>query len=248
MNILVCVSQVPDTTSKIAVGAGGTAIDKTGIKYILNPYDEYAIEEGLRLREKLGGSVTAITVGPDSSKEVLRTALAMGVDKVVLVKDDARNDSFVVAANIADYAKSTGFDLVLLGRQSIDYDSFQMTPTIAEMMDMPSISMVSKLEINGSTVNAERDIEGGKEILESSLPCVLSVQKGINDPRYPKLPDIMKAKSKPVEERASVGAEGRVSTVSIQLPSNKRANKILGAEDADIAEVVRLLHEEAKAF
>ncbi len=248
MNILVCISQVPDTTSKITVASGGSAIDKTGLKFILNPYDEYAIEEGLRLREKNGGSVTAITVGPDSAKEVLRTALAMGVDKAVFVKEEKRDDSFVVASNIADYAKSASFDVILLGRQSIDYDSFQMTPTLAELLNLPSISMVSKLDIAGTSVSAERDIEGGKEVLEASLPCVISVQKGINDPRYPKLPDIMKAKSKPVEERAAVACDRRVETVSIELPSNKRAQRILGSEDADIAEFVRLLHEEAKAF
>ncbi len=246
MNILVCISQVPDTTSKIAIAANGISIEKAGMKFILNPYDEYAIEEGLRLREKLGGSVTVITCGPDTAKDVLRTALAMGADKAVLVKDDAKADSFVIASNIASYARESGAELILTGRQSIDYDSFQLAPTVAELIDYPSISMVSKLEINGTSISAERDIEGGKEILESSLPCVISVQKGINDPRYPKLPDIMKAKSKPIEEKALSGAEARVQTLGLQIPSNKRRETILGSEDKDITELVRLLHEEAK--
>ncbi len=248
MNILVCLSQVPDTTSKISVAASGDAVEKTGLKYILNPYDEYAIEEGLRLREKHTGSVTAITMGPDTAKEILRTALAMGVDKAVLIKDDKRDDSFGVAHNIAAYAQEMKPDLILLGRQSIDYDSFQLAPSLAELLSLPGISMVSSLSIDGSALKAERDIEGGKEQLEASLPCVISVQKGINDPRYPKLPDIMKAKSKPIEERPSVAVDKRQQTVGISLPSTQRVGKILGAEDADIAEFVRLLHEEAKVI
>ncbi|MFM7774425.1 MAG: electron transfer flavoprotein subunit beta/FixA family protein, partial [Candidatus Kapaibacterium sp.] len=187
MNILVAVSHVPDTTAKIVVAASGTQIDASGIKFICNPYDEYAIEEGLRLREKHGGSVTVVTCGPDAAKDVLRTALAMGADKAILVKDAAKSDSFSVASSIAAVATSVQADIVLLGRQSIDYDSFQMAPTVAELLSQPSVSMVSSLNIDGSDVRAERDIEGGKEQVETSLPCVISVQKGINDPRYPKL-------------------------------------------------------------
>lgn len=248
MNILVCISQVPDTTAKITIAASGTAIDATGIKFIMNPYDDFAIEEGLRLREKNGGSVTALTVGGDGAKEILRTALAMGVDKAVLIKDANKADSYGVAANIANYAQTITPDIIIFGRQSIDYDSFQMASSVAELLNLPAISVVSKLEINGSSVQAERDIEGGREVLETSLPVVISAQKGLNDPRYPKLPDIMKAKSKPIEEIAASVSETRVSTVGMELPATKRVGKIVGDSDADIAEIVRLLHEEAKAF
>ncbi len=248
MNILVCISQVPDTTTKVAVGADGKTIDKAGVKFILNPYDEFSIEEGLRLREKFGGSVTALTVGGDSAKEILRTALAMGVDKAIIVKDETREDSFSVAVNIAEAAKSIQPDVVILGRQSIDYDSFGMASMVGELLDMPSISVVSKWTIEGNAVTAERDIEGGKEVVETTLPCVISAQKGLNDPRYPKLPDIMKAKSKPIEERAGVSTASRVQTISMELPQSKRVGKILGDTDADISELVRLLHEEAKVI
>lgn len=248
MNILVCISQVPDTTTKIAVAADGKSIDPAGVKYILNPYDEFAIEEGLRLREANGGTVTALTVAGDSGKEILRTALAMGVDKAVLVKDDAKSDSFSVASSIGSYAKRISPDIVLLGRQSIDFDSFQMVSTLGELLSMPSVAMVSKLTISGTSVVAERDIEGGKEVVETSLPCVISAQKGLNDPRYPKLPDIMKAKSKPIEEIAATGEAARVEITGLELPSTARANKVLGDTDADIQELVRLLHEEAKVF
>ncbi|MBI3258760.1 MAG: electron transfer flavoprotein subunit beta/FixA family protein [Ignavibacteriae bacterium] len=248
MNILVCVSQVPDTTTKVTVGADGKTIEKAGVKFILNPYDEFTIEEGLRLREKFGGSVTALTVGGDGAKEILRTALAMGVDKAIIVKDDNREDSFSVATNIAEAAKSVQPDVVILGRQSIDYDSFGMASMVGELLDMPSISVVSKWSIEGNAVTAERDIEGGKEVVETTLPCVISAQKGLNDPRYPKLPDIMKAKSKPIEERAGVASASRTQTISMELPQSKRVGKILGDSDADISELVRLLHEDAKVI
>ncbi|CAN5512626.1 electron transfer flavoprotein subunit beta/FixA family protein [soil metagenome] len=246
MNILVCISQVPDTTTKISVGPDGKSMAAQGVKFILNPYDEFTIEEGLRLKEQFGGTVTALTVGADTSKDVLRTALAMGADAAILVKDEIRADSFTVASSIVEAAKELAPDVVLFGRQSIDYDSFQTSALVAEMLEWPSVHIVSKLEINGTTVKAECDTEGGKEVVETSLPCVISTQKGLNDPRYPKLPDIMKAKSKPITERAATTAASRVETVSMTLPDTKRLHKILGETDADIDELVRLLHEEAK--
>lgn len=247
MNILVCISQVPDTTTKITVADNGNSINPQGVKFILNPYDEYTIEEGLQLREKLGGTVTAITVGNASSQEILRTALAMGVDEAVHVLSESK-DAFSVANDIVDTAKALSIDLILFGRQSIDFDSFQMASTVAGLLEQPIITMVSSLTISGTSVSVERDVEGGKEVVETSLPCVLSVQKGINSPRYPKLPDIMKAKKRTIIERASVNAAPRVSTVSIELPSSKRAGIILGDSDADISELVRLLHEESKVI
>jgi len=247
MNILVCISQVPDTTTKITVADTGNSINPQGVKFILNPYDEYTIEEGLQLREKLGGTVTAITVGNASSQEILRTALAMGVDEAVHILSES-NDAFSVANDIVDAAKALSVDLILFGRQSIDFDSFQMASTVAGLIEQPIVTMVSSLTISGTSVSVERDVEGGKEVVETSLPCVISVQKGINSPRYPKLPDIMKAKKRTIIERSSVNASPRVSTVSIELPSSKRAGIILGDTDADISELVRLLHEESKVI
>lgn len=248
MNILVCISQVPDTTAKIQVSGDGKSIEKTGIKFILNPYDEFAIEEGLRLRERFGGTVIALTVGSETSKEILRTALAMGVDKAGIVKTDDILDSYNVADNIAGYAKSISPDLVIFGRQSIDFDSSGMAPMVAEMLDLPSISVVSSWNIENNVITAERDIEGGKEVLTCSIPCVISAQKGLNDPRYPKLPDIMKAKSKPIEEIASCHGSALVSLTSMVLPSSKRVGMIVGDSEAEIASVVTALHEQAKVI
>jgi electron transfer flavoprotein beta subunit len=214
----------------------------------LNPYDEFAIEEGLRLRERFGGTVTALTIGPETSKEILRTALAMGVDKAGIVKTDDILDSYNVAENIAGYAKSISPDLVIFGRQSIDFDSSGMAPMVAEMLDLPSISVVSSWNIENNAITAERDIEGGKEVLTCSVPCVISAQKGLNDPRYPKLPDIMKAKSKPIEEIASCHGSALVSLTSMALPSSKRVGMIVGDSEAEIASVVTALHEQAKVI
>lgn len=243
---MVCVSRVPDTATKIIIGSDGKSIDKQGVKFIINPYDEFAIEEGLRLKEKYGGTVTAVNIGTEESKDILRTALAMGVDKVILVKGDVPEDSFYVANNLAEIAKKINPDLILLGRQSVDYDSLQIPPMLAELLGLPSVSVVSKLAIEDGKVTAERDIEGGKEIVELNMPSVVSAQKGLNEPRYPKLPDIMKAKNKPIEEVAPILTDNRLTILKMEIPLKQRKNKILGSEDKDIDEIVRLLHEEAK--
>jgi electron transfer flavoprotein beta subunit len=246
MNIVVCVSQVPDTAARVVVGADGKGIDPKGVKFILNPYDEFAVEEALRRKE--GGAVTLVCVGGESAKEALRLGLAMGADKAILVKDEVRADSFLVATQLAEVIKGLSADLILLGRQSVDYDSAQMGPTLAELLGMPCVTFVTSLDINGSSVRAERDVEGGKEVVEATLPCIVTAQKGLNEPRYPKLPDIMKAKSKPIEERAPVEAQVRVRTVSMRPPEQKGAGKIFESSPDTVKELVRLLHEEAKVI
>lgn len=248
MNILVCVSRVPDTATKINIGDDGKTIDDKGVKFVVNPYDEFAIEEALRIPEKDGGEVTVVTVGPEKSTDILRTALAMGANKVVLVKSDDDFDSYFVAKNLAEVAGEINPDLILMGKQSVDYDSLQIPSYLGEMLDMPSVSVVSKLTLDGGKAVCERDIEGGKEIVEAQMPCIISAQKGLNEPRYPKLPDIMKAKSKPIDQRDAVQVDAKTSVVGMELPSRQRANKILTDSDEDIQEVVRLLHEEAKVI
>jgi electron transfer flavoprotein beta subunit len=248
MNILVCLSRVPDTATKIIIGTDRKSIDETGVKFIINPYDEFAIESALQLVEKNGGSVTAVTVGGENSQDVLRTAIAMGVENAVIIKADKYADSFFVASNLADYAKKMNPDLIFLGRQSVDYDSFQMASTLSELLGIPSVSVVSKFEITGNTVTCTRDIEGGKEILEASMPCIISAQKGLNSPRYPKLPDIMKAKKKTIEILENIGGTNRLDLVDMQLPQKERQGVILSDSDADIDEFIRLLREQAKVI
>jgi electron transfer flavoprotein beta subunit len=249
MNIYVCVSHVPDTTSKVNVGPDGKHIDQEGVTYILNPYDEYGVETALQLKEAHGGEVTAVCVGSDVVKETIRKALAMGVDKGLHVKDDAMRDSFGTAKAISGAIMDRSPDVIVCGRQSIDYDSWQMASLLGEMMSIPSISVVSKLEVNdGNTVRAERDIEGGKETIEAKLPAVISVQKGIYNPRYPKLQGIMQAKKKPIEEVEPAAWENFVETTVMDKPKIKAAGKVIGTDASSAAELVRLLHEEAKVI
>jgi electron transfer flavoprotein beta subunit len=248
MNIVVCISQTPDTAAKIAIGADGKQIDPKGVKFVLNPYDEFAVEEGLLQRQANGGTVTLVSVGGEATKEAIRLGLAMGADKAILVKDESRADSFVVANELAEVIKSLAPDIVLCGRQSVDYDSAQIGPMLAELIELPLISFVTKLEINGGSVRAERDIEGGKEVVETSLPCIITAQKGLNEPRYPKLPDIMKAKSKPIEERTAAGLAPRTETLEMRKPDQKGSGKVLDFSPENVKELVRLLHEEAKVI
>jgi electron transfer flavoprotein beta subunit len=248
MNIVVCVSQTPDTTTKVAVGADGKSIDTKGVKFILNPYDEFAVEEALRLREANGGSVTLVSVGGDGAKETIRLGLAMGAEKAVLVKDEARDDSYSVARELAATIEGLAPDIVLTGRQSIDYDSAVIGPMLGEILGWPCVSFVTKLTINDRSVRAERDVEGGKEVVETTLPCIITAQKGLNDPRYPKLPDIMKAKQKPIEDRAADAQPSRTQTIAMTKPAAKGSGKIFEFTPENLAELVRLLHEEAKVI
>lgn len=247
MNILVCVSRVPDTAARINVGDDGKSIKDAGVKFIVNPYDEYALETAIQLKESKSATVTAITVGSADASDVLRTALAMGADNAVLVKA-ANFDASIVAENIAAVAKEINADLVILGRQSIDFDSLQMPSLVGAMLDRPSVSVVSKLEINGNKVICESDIEGGKETIETSLPCVISTQKGIYEPRYPKLPDIMKAKKKEITEKDSISTESKVEILSMDIPQSSRIGKIVGDSDSEIQSIVDALHSEAKVI
>lgn len=248
MKIAVCVNHVPDTEAKVRISSDGKTIDKTGINFILNPYDEIAVEQGLQLKEKFGGEVIAVSLGGDSNKETLRKALAMGADKAVLLKDDSIRDSFAVGVALADALKEINPDVILLGKQSIDYDNSQMVGLVGELLNLPSVSVVVKLEIQENKIICEREIEGGHEKVESQLPIVLSVQKGLCEPRYPSLKGIMSAKSKPIEEKQIVAMNSKVETISLRMPASKAAGKIVGTDSTAVKELVRLLHEEAKVI
>lgn len=248
MRIVVCVNHVPDTETKIKVAGDGVSIERTGVNFMLSPYDEFAVEEGLRIRDKFKGEVVAVSLGGDSHKETLRKALAMGVDKAILLKDDSVRDSYGVARGLAEEIKTLSSDVVLFGKQSIDYDGAQVGTLVAEMLGLPSVSTVVKLDIQDSNVLCEREIEGGHEVVKTKLPAVFTAQKGLNEPRYPSLKGIMAAKSKPIEEKPAAAAEPRVRTVALSKPSAKAAGKILGSDKSSVAELVRLLHEEAKVI
>jgi len=248
MKLVACINHVPDTTAKINVGSDGKSIDRTGVGYIINPYDEFAVEECLRLKEKNGGEVTVVSLGGDSHKETLRKALAMGVDKAVLLKDETPRDSFSTARALAQYIKELAPDIIFFGKQSIDGDDAAVGSMVAEMLELPSVSVVVKLEVGDGKAVAEREIEGGHEKVETKLPAVFTAQKGLNEPRYPSLKGIMAAKNKPIEEKSPLAAQSKVEILGMQRPPAKSAGKIVGTEASAAAELVRLLHEEAKVI
>ena len=248
MKLVACVNHVPDTTAKINVGSDGKSIDRAGVGFIINPYDEFAVEECLRLKEKNGGEVIVVSLGGDSHKETLRKALAMGADKAVLLKDETARDSYSVARALADYAKELSPDIMFFGKQSIDGDDAAVGSMVAEMLELPSVSVVVKLEVANGKAVAEREIEGGHEKVELKLPAVFTAQKGLNDPRYPSLKGIMSAKNKPIEERVPASIPAKVEVLQMQRPPSKNAGKIVGTDASAVPELVRLLHEEAKVL
>ncbi len=253
MKIIVLVKQVPDTETNIKVG--DKSINEAGIKWIISPYDEFAIEEGIRIREKIGGEVVAVSVGPDRVVEALRTAYAMGVDRAVHIKVDEFNtfDSGFTSEVLASFIKSENADLILGGRQSIDTDSSQVPIQIAERIGAAHIAMALKLEINGSQVKATKEIDGGTAEVEATLPLVVTAQKGLNEPRYPSLKGIMTAKKKPIETKtpADLGVSGgKVQIVSLEPPPPRIAGRKLEAADAEgyAVQLVKALREEAKVI
>lgn len=251
MDIIVCVKQVPDTTTVIQLDAAGKDIVRDGITQIISPYDEFAIEEALTLVEANGGSVTLLTVGPESAKEALRSGLAMGADEAVHVVTDGSPmalDSLATAKLIAKAVSGRSYDLVLMGRQAIDDDALQMGSLVAELLNLPQVTTVIKLEVTGTSLKAHRTIEGGMQVVETSLPAVLTAQKGLNTPRYPSMKGILKAKKKNIEElKASdlgVDLAPKVKLESLSPPPARPAGRIVGSVD----ELVKALAEEIKVI
>jgi electron transfer flavoprotein beta subunit len=248
MKILVFVNHVPDTETKVKIGADAKSIDPAGVNFMLSPYDEFGVEEALKTKQQFGGEVTVVSLGGETNKETLRKALAMGCDKAVLLKDASVRDSYAVARSLSDYAKEYAADIIFCGKQSIDYDNAQVGPLVGEMLGIPSVSVVVKLEIKDGSVIAEREIEGGHEVVAAKLPAVICAQKGLNEPRYPSLKGIMDAKRKTIEEKIPAAVEALVEVVSMTSPPAKAQGKIVGTDASAAAELVRLLHEEAKVI
>jgi electron transfer flavoprotein beta subunit len=246
MKILVCVSKTPDTTAKIAFNPELTEFQSAGVQYIMNPYDEwYALVRALELKETIGGTVTLINVGTAEDDQIIRKGLAIGGDDAVRI-DCSPKSSLFVAKQIAEYAKSEGYDLIILGKETIDYNGSEVGAMVAEYLDMPYVSYASKLDMAGNTASISRDIEGGVEEIEVDTPFVLSAAKGLAEQRIPNMRGIMMAKSKPINIVAPV-AFADVSTVAkYDLPKAKSGVKYVDADNMD--ELVRLLHEEAKVI
>ena len=248
MKIAVCVSHVPDTATRIKIAADQKSIDPAGVSFVLNPYDEYAIEEALKTKEKIGGEVVVLSVGGDQVKESIRKSLAMGVDEGVHLKTEEQLDSFGIAKALADEIKTLGSELVFMGKQSVDFDNGIVGQLTAEILGYNSISVCVTFNLEGNTITVEREIEGGKEIVETSLPCVITAQKGLNEPRYASLKGIMAAKKKVIQEKPGTSNPGLVENLQLKAPAAKNPGRILGTDSLAVAELVKFLHEEAKVI
>lgn len=259
MKIAVLIKQTPDTETKIKPTADGSGIETDGVKYIMSPYDEFAVEEAIATKEKVGeAEVTVISLGPDRVTEALRTALAMGADKAIRIDDGGLQlDSFLTAKILANAIKDQGFDVIFTGKQAIDGDCGQVTQQIAEFLDVAHVTVVEKFELNEDQQGAKvsRAIGGGAvEVIDVKFPALIAAEKGLNTPRYASLPGIMKAKKKPLEVLNAAdyteGAEAKLAFHNYRLPPEKHAGKILQGDNPQqlAAELVKLLHEEAKAI
>jgi electron transfer flavoprotein beta subunit len=262
MNIFVCVKQVPDTETKITPNGDKSFIETASIKWIMNPYDEFAVEQALLIKQSnSAANVTVVRVGSAKDTEALRTAMAMGADEAVLVEGPDNLDSYSIAKALKGAIDKTGKkpDIILAGKQAIDDDALQVPQILAEMLGLPSVSVIVGFEMNGDKVNVKREVEGGAlEVYEVTTPCVLACNKGLNTPRYASLPGIMKAKKKPMAQHslADVGvsdADRRVKYSDFRLPPEKPEGKKFDATDAAkqqevVAQVVNLLRTEAKVI
>lgn len=264
MNIIVCLKQVPDTETLIKIAPDGQSIVKDDIKWVINPYDEFGVEEALRIKEKFGGEVTVIGLGPKRVTESLRTALAMGADKGILINDPALEDSDAIATGkaLAAVIKNLEFDLIFTGQRGIDDDMGLVGATLADYLDIPQLSLIVKAEVSedGKSVKVHRPVEGQTLVIESSLPALITAQKGLNEPRYASLPGIMKAKKKPLEEKgladlgldpSEFGKEARrLKIIELTPPPKREAGRIIEGETPEekATELARLLHEEAKVI
>jgi electron transfer flavoprotein beta subunit len=248
VKIAVCIKRVPDTETRIKVAADGKSIDENGVKFVLNPYDEFAVEEALRLKERAGsGEVVVVSLGGDASQETIRTALAMGADRGVLLRTPARSlDPLAVARVLA--AELRGYDLVLFGKLAIDDYSHAVGPMVAELLGVPCVSSIAHLDLADGNGTAEREIEGGIEVVEFALPAVLTADKGLNEPRYPALRGIMLAKKKPLEVKDVTLEPGGIEVLELTLPPERSGGRILGEGPDAVPALIDALRNEAKVL
>jgi electron transfer flavoprotein beta subunit len=260
VDIVVLLKQVPATESLIQVAEDGVSIKTDEIKWVINPYDEFAVEEALRIREAQGGTVTILSVGPDKAVEAIRTALAMGADKGILVNDPAAIGlgALATARILAAALQQLSWEMIIAGQRAVDRDQFQVGPAVAEYLDIPNVSLVIKAEVDGGTVRCHRTIEGGTVVAESELPVLLTTQRGLNEPRYASLPGIMKAKKKPLETKSLADLQidpaaleqPKVRITTLLPPPERAGGRIIEGETAaeKAAALVKALHEEAKVI
>ena len=248
MKILVCISSVPDTTAKIEFTNGGKELDKNGVQFVINPYDEFSLTRAIWFQEKQGAKITVVTVGDVSVEPIIRKALATGADDAIRVNADPK-DSFFVATQIAKVAKEGGYDFILAGRESIDYNGGAVPGMVAGILGHSFINGCIELEVEGTNITASREIDGGKEVVKTQLPVVVAGQKGLvaeSDLRIPNMRGIMQARTKPLSVVEPVSVEEKNKLVGFTKPASRSAVKLVSPDN--IKELVRMLHEDAKAI
>lgn len=247
---IVCIKQVPDTETRVKVAADGRTLDPTGVTMVLNPYDEYAVEAALRVKEQLGaGEIVVISLGGAGVQSTLRNALAMGADRAIHLKCDvAAPDALSVAKALAEAVRGLDAGIVWLGKQAVDGDGAQVGPMLATLLGRPCVSVIAKFELAGTTARVEREIEGGREQVEVPLPAVFTTDKGLNVPRFASLKGIMAAKKKLIEDRPVELAAAHLERLALELPPARVAGRIVGEGVAAVPELVRALREEAKVL
>ena len=249
MNIAVCIKQVPDTETKVKISGDKKWIEEGEINFILNPYDEFAVEEGLKLAEANGGEVTIVSLGPDRITSAIRSALAMGATKAIHIKTESIPlDPMATSEALAQVLREGNYDLILMGKQAIDDDHQQMGPILSEKLGIPAANVVTKLEVNGDALIAERQIEGGFEKIKCSLPAIVTAQRGLNEPRYASLKGIMASKKIQIEEKTVPIPDDNIEILEINYPPEKPPGKIVGEGADAVPELIRLLKEEAKVI
>lgn len=250
MKLAVCVKRVPDSEARIKIAADGKSVDDAGVKFVLNPYDEYAVEEALKRKEAAGaGEVVVVSVGRDAAQETIRTALAMGADRGVLLKTDAAGlDPLPVARALAAELTDGGYDLILFGKMAIDDSTHGVGVMVAELLELPCVGAISTLELADGKGVAHREVEGGVEVVEFSLPAVLTADKGLNEPRYPALRGIMQAKKKPLEVKDIALDDAGIEVLKLEYPPERKAGRIVGEGPDAVPALLDALRNEAKVL
>jgi len=256
MNIIACVKQVPATDTTIKLRPDGSGIDETGIEWIMNPYDEFGVEEALKIKEQFGGMVTIISLGPARTLHTIRTALAMGADKAIHINDMAFEgaDAYTVASALAAAIRDIPYDIIFCGQRAVDDDSGQTGSVLAAILNVPQVIVATRVDIVGNSVKVVRPVEGAQLLIESPLPCVITASKGLNEPRFASLPGIVRARSKPVEvknaQALGMSIDVKAEVLKIIPPPARTPGKIISGDDPTVKarELAKLLREEAKVI
>lgn len=249
MKSIVCVKRVPDTETRIRIAADQTSIDPAGVKFVMNPYDEFAVEAALKHKEAAGsGEVVLLSVGGAEAAETLRTGLAMGADSAVLLRADGATEGLATARALAAEVRNREYDLLLFGMKAIDDDLQAVGAMTAELLGIPVATAVTEFSVEGGKVTAQREIEGGAEVVELKLPCAITLTKGAYEPRYASLKGIMAAKKKPLEEKPAESSAPGVETRGLEYPAERQAGRVVGEGPDAVPELLRLLREEAKVL